>query len=120
MGSSLDATGIGLIAQITSADTSKIEMKVSADIHDFYLQSKDGVYTGAADFFISDGTSVAALSVPVQKSEADYKDALSKPFGLTWTVPLTLNGAQVRELRVVVQDHTTGAAGSVRVPVNNP
>jgi VWFA-related protein len=120
LGSSLDATGIGMIAQVMSADASKIELRLSADIHDLYLQSKDGVYTGSVDLFISDGTSVAALSVPVHKSETEYKEMLSKPFGLTWTIPLTLNGPPVRELRVVVQDHTTGAAGSVRVPIEQP
>jgi VWFA-related protein len=120
MSANLDATGVGLVARISSADAAKIELQISVDIHDLYLQSKDGVYTGAIDLLVSDGTSAAALNAPIQTTEAQYREALAKPFGLSWTFPIATNGTAIRTLRVVVQDHTTGAAGSVRIPVEKP
>ncbi|MEI9811177.1 MAG: VWA domain-containing protein [Acidobacteriota bacterium] len=117
---SLDSTAIGLLAQVVSVDGGQIQLQLSADLNDVFLQSKDGTRSGALDVLISDGATISSLAVPIQKTEAEYREALSKPFGLTWKIPITTNGNQVRELRIIVQDHTTGAAGSVRLPVTKP
>jgi hypothetical protein len=120
MRANLDSTGIGLLASINSIAGGSINIQLSVDINDVYLESKDGVHRGALDVVLTDGTSVASLSAPIQRTEAEYREALTKRFGLTWSIPITLNGAQIRELRVVVQDHNTGAAGSVRIPIEKP
>jgi VWFA-related protein len=116
----LDATGIGLLAAINSVTPEAIDIQLSVDINDVYLQLKDGVRTGALDIVVSNGVQAALIPVPVQQTETQYREALAKRFGLTWSIPITLNGAQVSEMRVVVQDHTTGAAGSIRLPVQKP
>jgi hypothetical protein len=116
----LDATGIGMLASINSVKAEVIDIQLSLDINDVYLQSKDGVRTGALDILISNGVQTALLNVPLQKTEAEYKEAVSKRFGLTWSIPLATNGTASPALRIVVQDHTTGAAGSIRLPVEKP
>lgn len=116
----LDSTGIGLLAAINSVTAKEIDIQLSVDINDVYLQTKEGVHTGALDIVISDGVQAASFNVPVQRSEAEYREAVSKRFGLTWSIPLTTNGTAIRGLRIVVQDRTTGAAGSIRLPIEQP
>lgn len=113
----LDSTGIGMLASINSVTAQAIDIQLSVDLNDVYLELKDGVHTGALDVLISNGVQAAMIPVPVKRSEAEYRDALSKRFGLTWSIPLATNGAAIQALRIVVQDHTTGAAGSVRLAV---
>jgi VWFA-related protein len=113
----LDSTGIGLLAAINSLTPEMVDIQLSVDINDVYLELKDGVHTGALDVLVSNGVQAAMIPVPIKRSEEEYRQALSKRFGLTWSIPITTNKAEVRELRIVVQDHTTGAAGSVRVPI---
>lgn len=116
----LDSTGIGLLAAINSVKAGSIELQLSVDINDLYLESKDGVRTGAVDILMSDGVETATATLPIQRTDAEYQEALSKRFGLTWTIPIATGQREIRDLRVVVQDHTTGSAGSLRLPVPRP
>ena len=117
----VDATGIGLAAQAKpDADHPGLyDVRVTVDLHDIRLDSKDGHFIGAFDLSIPNPStkhSVKTAIVPVDLTEEQLVDALGS--GLTGGV--TGVESESGEIRVVVRDRATGVAGSVRIPLPKP
>jgi hypothetical protein len=112
----LDATAIGLTGRAAPGDAGLVVAAISADVRDLRLDLKDGFRTGTVNIAVTDGTSLATIARPVRLSEVEFAEAISKPFGLTWQIPVPVSAAS-QTLRVAVQDSGTGAAGSLYIPI---
>jgi hypothetical protein len=116
LGAGLDAASIGLIARVEPAGDGSVLLALGIDTHDLHLERKDTDYAGAIDVVIAEGASAATVSIPFVIAEGDLRAMLEKPFGFQWQLPV-VPASGARELRIAVQDKSTGAAGSVRVPL---
>lgn len=116
----LDATSIGLAAQSSpdAQHSGQYNLSVIVDLHDIHLVHKDGHYTGAFDFTVptpSKGAdSVATGTVALDLTEEQFVDALGTGYHLNVAGAESESG----EIHMVVRDHSTGLAGSLRIPVN--
>jgi VWFA-related protein len=114
----VNSGGIGLAAQATPnvEHPGLYDVHVTVDLHDIHLDRKDDHFAGAFDLSVPNpsvqrtvrtGTAVVSLTDGqlVKALESGYKIALI--------------GAEPEngEIRVVVRDRATGAAGSLRIPI---
>ena len=115
---SLDATAIGIRASAVPDASQPDHYLVHAtiDLHDLELARENGRATGALDvsLFPDDAKSVRTITRKIDLSEAQLAAALEAGVVVENSVSV---GPKTQEIRVVAQDHSTGAAGSVRVPV---
>jgi VWFA-related protein len=115
---SLDATVIGLRANAVpdASQTGSWVVRAIIDLHDLELSHENGRATGDVDvsFFVDDARSVRTITHKIDLSEAQFAAALDAGITVDNSIPAD---AKAREIRIVVQDHATGAAGSVRVPI---
>jgi hypothetical protein len=115
----VNSGGIGLAAQVTPEPEHPdlYDVHITVDLHDIHLDRKgDGHYAGAFD-----------LSVPNPPAEHTIRtgtvalnftdDQLAKNLETGFKVAVFGAGPESGEIRVVVRDRATGAAGSLRVPV---
>ncbi|HEY4363446.1 MAG TPA: VWA domain-containing protein [Bryobacteraceae bacterium] len=117
----VNLAGIGLAAQaIREADHPELyDLHLTVDLHDIHLERKEDRFVGAFDLTIpnppSQGT-VRSGVVTINLTDAQLAKALESGY------PLGLTGVQSEtgEVRVVVRDRATGAAGSLRVPLAGP
>jgi VWFA-related protein len=112
----LESTSVGLTAA-PRPDPSNPElrqMQITVDVRDLQLEPKDGRFTGELDLLILLPSSSAARTKTVH---IDFPEA-QLPKALETGYTLTIGGipAQSGELRVLVRDQATGAAGSLRIP----
>ena len=114
----VDFTGIGLTAQSTpdKQRPGSFDLKLAVNLHDIHLEPKDGHFTGTLDVSIPNPAqehSVQTATITLYMNNQQLAAALEKGF------PLSVAGARPisGEIRVVVRDRATGAAGSIRVPV---
>jgi hypothetical protein len=115
----LDASSIGIVGRVEPARASNggnEMLAIAIDVRDVHLELKDHDFTGAIDLVVADGHTAVSVQVPLRISEADYKTMLETMFGLGWQLPVA-PADEAKELRIVVQDRATGAAGSIRVPL---
>jgi VWFA-related protein len=116
----VDATGIGLSAQ-ASPDPQHpglYDVSVTVDLHDIHLESNAGHFTGSFELSIPNPSAqhtVRTATVPINLTEQQFAEALEH--GLTGSVNAVEPSSG--EIRVVVRDPSTGAAGSVRIPVTS-
>lgn len=111
------AKTIGLTAQLhpDPGRTSLREMRLTVDLHDLHLEPKDGGFTGAFDFTLlapgsaSGRTATAHVSIAAR----DLAEALANGY----TVNVGGIDPESGEIRVVVRDQATGAAGELQVPI---
>jgi hypothetical protein len=114
----LDASGLGLLAQ-AAPDAAKpgfFEVRVTVDLHDVQLARENARRSGAVDLsFTLEGSGKARTkTIRIDIPDGQFEDALAN--GLNVSEPIETDG-KAKDLRVVVQDRTTGVAGSVRVPL---
>lgn len=114
----MDSTGIGISAQAApdAAHPGLFDVAVTVDLRDVHLESKDGHFIGAIDLSIPDPSAqhtVKNATIPIDLTQDQLTTALAS--GLSGTVNAV--APQAGQIRVVVRDHSTGLAGSVRVPV---
>lgn len=112
----LEATDLGLLA-LAIPDAAKpgaFEVRVKMDLHDVQLERANARRSGAVDLsFLLVGTGkVWTKTIRIDIRDDQFDAALDK--GITSNQLLETDG-KARDLRVVVQDRTTGAAGSVRI-----
>jgi hypothetical protein len=86
------------------------------DLHDVQLERANARRSGSIDLsFLLVGTGeVWTKTIRIDIPDNQFDAALDK--GITTNELLETDG-KARDLRVVVQDRTTGAAGSVRIPL---
>jgi hypothetical protein len=108
----LDATQLQLVAE-TNPDPARpgfYEVRVSIDLHDVHLENQNSTWVGAVDvsFLIEGARTARTITKKIEIPEDQLAAALEKGIAVTDSI-----GPGV--LRIVVQDRSTGAAGSVRI-----
>jgi VWFA-related protein len=114
----LDATQLGLFVETTpdQKNPGSFNVRVSVDLHDVKLEPRDASLVGAVDVsFHVDGSKTARMITRKIQILADqFAAALEKPLEFETSIaPEGPNGV----LRIAAQDQTTGAAGSLRLPL---
>jgi VWFA-related protein len=124
MESPLEATGIGLtaLAEPIRGKAGVYDLVLTFDLSGIHMEREGDRWVASMDFF----TYTRAANKPyadqqvlkISLSEQRLRESLANGYTLhrPWTAP----GARKGELRLVVQDRATGAAGSVRLHVAGP
>ena len=122
MWSPMDASGIGLQAEVQTIDLAKrkLDLRVFVETKPLRLAEADGRYAGSLDAVylqLGAGDAVVAaepLTYKIDLSQKDYEAALAR--GYEMKVPLAIR-PETRTLRVIVRDAGSGEVGSVTIPV---
>jgi len=114
----LDATQIGLLAQATpdAARPGYFNVHVTVNLHDVQLGKQDRKWVGAIDlsFYVEKSNSAQATTRTIEIPEDQLAVALKK--GVVIDHSIEWQG-KAGDLRVVVEDKASGAAGSLRIPL---
>jgi VWFA-related protein len=114
----LDATQIGLVAEAPPdpARPGFFNVHVSVDLHNVQLAIQDGKWVGALDlaFHVEESASAQTTSRTIEIPEEKLAAALEKGFTFDHTIQWQ---GKTGNLRVVVEDKASGAAGSLRIPL---
>ena len=114
----LDATQIGLVAEAPPdpARAGFFNVHVSVDLHDIQLANQDGKWVGTLDlaFHVEESTSAQTTSRTIEIPEEKLAAALERGFSFDHTIEWP---KKTGNLRVVVEDKASGAAGSLRIPL---
>jgi VWFA-related protein len=107
----VNSARIGLTAQTTpeAEHPGSYDVHLTVDLHDIHLEPKEG-------HSVLDSSSKGTIfisTLAVDLTEKELAGALENGF------PVSMTGAHAEsgEIRVVVRDHATGIAGSLRIPV---
>lgn len=116
----LDATQLRLVAE-TTPDRARPDfrnVRLSVDLHDVHLENQNDVWAGAVDvsFFREGSRTGQRITRNVEIPDGQLAAALKT--GIEVEDSIGVDG-QTAELRIVAQDRSTGAAGSVRISLNN-
>ena len=116
----LDSTELGLRASIAaiSGRPGVYKLAVTLGVNELHLEHVKNRWVGDIDF----GTHFSQAldfrgsyeTIRISLTEARLRETLKNGFELRRTI---VSGGQSGELRVVVQDRSTGSIGSVRVPI---
>ena len=116
----LDATQLELRVSVArdGARTGVLQVKVNVDLHNLEFKHENMRRLGAVDLaFHVEGTGgMTSKTVPIDIPDDQFATFLEK--GLNIAASLDTTGG-VEAFRVLVEDRTTGAAGSVTVPLPN-
>ncbi len=114
----LDATQLRLVAETTQdrARPDFRQVRVSVDLHQVHLENQNSNWAGAVDvsFFIEGSRTARRVTGNLEIPEGQLAAALQKGIVVDDSIRVT---GQAGLLRIVAQDRATGAAGSVRVPL---
>lgn len=116
--SPVNASGVGLAAQASpdGEHPGLYQLTLTVDLHDIRMQPKDGHFAGSLELSLmnpSDSDTVKTGTIALDLTSSQFASALET--GLT--IKLTGLAAIAGEIRVAVRDASTGAAGSLRIPV---
>ncbi len=117
----IDATGIGLAVQAApdAQHPGLYDLSVTVDLHDIHLEPNASHFTGSFELSTPNPSAqhtVRTGTVAVDLTDQQFAEALEH--GFTGNVNAVESSSG--EIRVVVRDPSTGAAGSVRVPIPVP
>jgi VWFA-related protein len=114
----LDATQIGLVA-VAPPDPARpgfFNVQVAVDLRDVQLGNQDGRWIGAIElsFHVENSGAAQLMTRNIEIPEDQFATALAK--GIVINHLVEWHG-KPSDLRVVVEDKTSGAAGSLRIPL---
>ncbi len=117
-GNPLNASGIGLTAEATPErdHPGLYDLRVTVDLRDIRLGHAEGHSTGSIYFSVPDPVvkgNARTTDVPVDLTDEQLARELDTGFRLLDQGVAADSG----EIRIVVRDRATGAAGSLRIPV---
>ena len=121
----LEWSGIGVTLNVSSNPLEWLdqEMVVKLDTHEIHFENKDGRWRAQLDVVFAqlakDGRILESVKDHLELAllPETYSDAATQG----WFYPKTIDvNPRAEKLRVVVRDLTTGAVGSVSVPVRHP
>ena len=124
VGSPLQATGLGLNIRVQPVDVPgarTLKMDLQLDPRDISLQPEGDRWVGAVDLLFvqiaADGRQITgeAKTFNMRLQRQTYDSIMKDGLVLTRTLPLADGAAQVR---VVTRDATSGALGSVTIPLD--
>jgi hypothetical protein len=118
LNATLDATAgrVSAGAKPDPAQSGHYLVRVVVDLHDIQLEHQNGRVTGALDVSLYAEAAKAARTITRKIDIAEEQFAESLAAGIVVENSLPSEPAS-REIRVVAQDHATGEAGSVRIPL---
>ncbi len=115
---SLDATQLEILAETTPdpARPGFIQVKVNVDLHDLELEHENARRSSVIDvsFHVGGSGKVLTKTLKIDIPDDQFAAFLGKGIDTVESVDTT---GGMGALRVVVQDRTTGAAGTVTVPL---
>jgi VWFA-related protein len=118
--SSLDATAVGITAEAgpDPAHAGHFDARLVIDIRTLQLEHRNGISSGGVEIalLVGGSKSVQTLTRTFEISDGALAAALQS--GLEVQAPIEAP-PEARDLRVVVRDRATGAAGSVRLALKN-
>jgi hypothetical protein len=122
MWSPVDATSLGIQARIVTIDTAarKLDLRVNLDASQLRFGQLNGKHTGSIDAIylqLGPGDAVEAadpLSYNLDLSEKGYQEILHRGYELR--APLLIRPTTMT-LRILVRDGSSGALGSVTIPL---
>ncbi|HEX4134916.1 MAG TPA: VWA domain-containing protein [Bryobacteraceae bacterium] len=114
----LDSTQLELVAE-TAPDPERpgvLRIKVNVDLHNIELRHENAIHSGAVDlsFYVRETGKAMTRTFKIDIPDAQFAAYVEK--GLSAVQSVDTRGG-VEAVRVVAQDRTTGAAGSVTIPV---
>jgi VWFA-related protein len=114
----LDATQIGVLAQATPDQTRPgfFDVRVAVDLHGVQLGNQGGKWVGAVEisFHVEASNTAQSVTRTIEVPEDQLATALER--GIVIDHSIEWQG-KATDLRVVVVDKATGAAGSLRIPL---
>ncbi len=114
----LDAGEIGLLVQATAdpARPGLFSVRATVDLHDLKLEHEGNVWTGslAVSFYVQGSHLTRTTTSKLKIGDDQLSASLEKGIVLDGSVEAPASG---EVLRVVAQDLSTGAAGSLRIPL---
>jgi VWFA-related protein len=115
---SLDSARIEIKAEARPdpARPSVLNLKINIDLHDVAFARANGQRSGTVDlsFYVEGTRHVFNKPLQIEIPDDQFDAVLNK--GLDAVAPIDITGG-VDALRIVVQDKTTGASGSITVPL---
>jgi hypothetical protein len=117
----LEATGIGIVAKAepVSEGSGMYNVSVNVNVSDLHFERENDRWVAlislATQFPAKDPPNGTLEEIKITLTEARLKETLSKGFDMRRPVPIGWKVAG--DLRVVVQDRVTGAAGSVKLRI---
>jgi hypothetical protein len=109
----LDATAIGLtaVARTTTGKPEQPAIEVGVTLRDLRLDHEADRWRGSFDLelYLEGQRKTSLRTITLDLSEEEFKSA--------YTISTPLPSGAAGQLRIVVRDRTTGAAGSLRMPV---
>jgi VWFA-related protein len=114
----LDGAGIGLLAETTPDQTrpDSYAVRISIDLRDLRLERQDSKWVGALDlsFYLEGNKTAQTVTRKIEIPDNELASALEK--GTSIEASIRLDKPR-EDLRIVAQDKTTGAAGSLTIPL---
>jgi VWFA-related protein len=114
----LDATQIGLLARAAPdpAQAGIFNVVVAVDLHDVQLQNQGGKWVGSVEVSFHVESSKAAQVITRSLAIPEDQLATALDQGMVINHSIEWRG-KASDLRVAVEDKTSGAAGSLRIPL---
>ena len=114
----LDATAIGIHASTTADATQPgtVQVHVIVDLHDIHLEHRNNIASGSVDvsLFVERSKTARTITRKIEIPEEQVAEALEKGVEIDGSVQSDSRSGIVR---IVALDPSTGASGSVRVPL---
>jgi len=114
----LDATQLELVAEASPdpGHPGSFNVRVSVDLHDLKLDRRDAAWVGELDvsFFVEGSKAARIITKRIEIPAEQLAASLEKPLLVETSIALE---APTGVLRIAAQDHATGAAGSLRLPL---
>jgi VWFA-related protein len=112
---SLNATAVGILVHTEpdAAQPGSYKVRATVDLHDIRLENQHGKWVGMLDvsLFIEGSKKIRTITRKIEIPDSELASALEKGE----VVENSIAAETGAELRVVAQDRTTGAAGSIRL-----
>jgi hypothetical protein len=107
-----DATQLELLAETTPD-----HVQVTVDLHDVHLEKQNGTWVGGIDvtFFAEGSHTARTITRKLEIPDGELAAALEKGIVVNDSIAA---GGPTGTLRIVAQDRATGAAGSLRIRLN--
>ena len=114
----LDATQIGLLARAVPdpADAGLFDIQVNVDLHDVQLRYEDAKWVGSVEvtFYVEGSRAAQVTTQSIEIPEDQLVTAVGQGFVIRHSIQWQ---GKASDLRVAVEDKTSGAAGSLRIPL---
>ncbi len=113
----LETTAIGLTA-VARRSGEELAIDLSMHLPDLQLQPEGERRRGSIDvgYVLNEDNGLTFRTINLDLSEEEFRAAMRKPYGVSVTIPLVPGTAG--QVRILVRDRASGAAGSLRLALS--